>query len=1034
MFTTKVSADTKSALLNKSRADRERREQEKQQTISVIIIQKHFRRFLSNRDLRNRYLAELHNLSATCTAAEMLAAFQKVQYTSRSHEDGQVLCDMCRRALDSLESGRKERWYVSLAVSKSCKAWLSQVGRLLEGSLRDLENHVDITSTSGRERVSVYLKFYIAMCDPFSWKLYSAVKSNQLYGQLLEKFSTNFYSNLISGGILNALQHLLLKNVSRSEPVLSSSQMGLLSDLVMLVFQKSNFDESIWLAMWLSVFSTPSLISRLKPIHMAQLTEYTLTALMSLTANTDKITETCSKEQILFLLLNSVHLLHQALKGGMVIKYPTIIRTLFTLLRDAGHMASPKAAHWHPLLGMCDTAVSPQLTNSLQLLTIQIRLLHSQLFKKFFFQDLLEAEFSTSSKLLGTTRAVSWKQLFSGKCESRLLLHVSAVCSLYNVVIRTFHLYKTDILMSLCCFPDFLSSLWKLVYTEHSQSSRTLARNMATQDTADPFVPLLLLFCSCFGQYFVVLSDSEIYEQEQPFSLKQLGTIGDFVNSMLFNIIWNHYDELKNATVLERVSTCHGLLILLHERDERKRYTATKFWTPKDASPAAIIAELKAGKGRAHKITDFIPWVLPNKKKLEYLQGLIKQEKALKRSEDRRGMECKTILIKIHRRRLFEDGFQHMKSIPDDVLKHHVKIMFVNELGLDEVGIDQDGVLKEFLEETIRHALNPSFGLFSVTEENKWLYPSPLSKVHYEHLDLFHYVGRIIAKAVYEGIVVDLSFAPFFVRQLLHNKNALFSYLDELPSLDSELHKNLMFIKSYQGDIQDLGLTFSVDEQEFGKIVTEELMPGGSFTPVTSTNRISYIHQIAHYKMYTQIHKQTKAFCAGFRGIVNDDWLRMFSLPELQKLISGDCSSIDLTDLKNNVRYLGGYHGNHRVILWFWDITLNEFTEEEKSALLKFVTSCSRPPLMGFSSMSPPFSIRAVDESEEATDMTPGQALRSSFKSFLGLQQGSSSGNCRLPTSSTCFNLLKLPVYRSKATLREKLRYAINCGAGFELS
>ena len=43
----------------------------------------------------------------------------------------------------------------------------------------------------------------------------------------------------------------------------------------------------------------------------------------------------------------------------MVIKYPTIIRTLFTLLRDAGHMASPKAAHWHPLLGMCDTEPQP---------------------------------------------------------------------------------------------------------------------------------------------------------------------------------------------------------------------------------------------------------------------------------------------------------------------------------------------------------------------------------------------------------------------------------------------------------------------------------------------------------------------------------------------------------------------------------------------------------------------------------------------------------------------------------------------------
>ena len=40
----------------------------------------------------------------------------------------------------------------------------------------------------------------------------------------------------------------------------------------------------------------------------------------------------------------------------------------------------------------------------------------------------------------------------------------------------------------------------------------------------------------------------------------------------------------------------------------------------------------------------------------------------------------------------------------------------------------------------------------------------------------------------------------------------------------------------------------------------------------------------------------------------------------------------------------------------------------------------------------------------------------------------------RLPTSSTCFNLLKLPIYKSKRALREKLLYAIHSGAGFELS
>lgn len=40
----------------------------------------------------------------------------------------------------------------------------------------------------------------------------------------------------------------------------------------------------------------------------------------------------------------------------------------------------------------------------------------------------------------------------------------------------------------------------------------------------------------------------------------------------------------------------------------------------------------------------------------------------------------------------------------------------------------------------------------------------------------------------------------------------------------------------------------------------------------------------------------------------------------------------------------------------------------------------------------------------------------------------------RLPTASTCFNLLKLPNYKSRKSLKEKLLYAIRSGTGFELS
>ncbi len=40
----------------------------------------------------------------------------------------------------------------------------------------------------------------------------------------------------------------------------------------------------------------------------------------------------------------------------------------------------------------------------------------------------------------------------------------------------------------------------------------------------------------------------------------------------------------------------------------------------------------------------------------------------------------------------------------------------------------------------------------------------------------------------------------------------------------------------------------------------------------------------------------------------------------------------------------------------------------------------------------------------------------------------------RLPTASTCANLLKLPVYRNRRVLKEKLLYAVEAQAGFELS
>ena len=125
-----------------------------------------------------------------------------------------------------------------------------------------------------------------------------------------------------------------------------------------------------------------------------------------------------------------------------------------------------------------------------------------------------------------------------------------------------------------------------------------------------------------------------------------------------------------------------------------------------------------------------------------------------------------------------------------------------------------------------------------------------------------------------------------------------------------------------------------------------------------------------------------------------------------QTLLGGSERPIDLSDLRSHTSYAGGYHDSQPYIASFWRV-LASFTQVELRAFLSFVTSCSRPPLLGFAVLKPGFGIQRVPIENDAD---------------------------RLPSASTCFNLLKLPTYSSEAVLRQKLLLAVNSGAGFELS
>ena len=73
----------------------------------------------------------------------------------------------------------------------------------------------------------------------------------------------------------------------------------------------------------------------------------------------------------------------------------------------------------------------------------------------------------------------------------------------------------------------------------------------------------------------------------------------------------------------------------------------------------------------------------------------------------------------------------------------------------------------------------------------------------------------------------------------------------------------------------------------------------------------------------------------------------MFSSKELSTLISGAEHEISVSDLQAHTNYSGGYDINHPTISAFWQVVTG-LDDEQKRSLLKFVTSCSRPPLLGF--------------------------------------------------------------------------------------
>eukprot|EP00550_Attheya_septentrionalis_P004711 CAMPEP_0198293348 /NCGR_PEP_ID=MMETSP1449-20131203/16620_1 /TAXON_ID=420275 /ORGANISM="Attheya septentrionalis, Strain CCMP2084" /LENGTH=1294 /DNA_ID=CAMNT_0043992895 /DNA_START=157 /DNA_END=4041 /DNA_ORIENTATION=- len=377
--------------------------------------------------------------------------------------------------------------------------------------------------------------------------------------------------------------------------------------------------------------------------------------------------------------------------------------------------------------------------------------------------------------------------------------------------------------------------------------------------------------------------------------------------------------------------------------------------------------------------------------------------------------------VEIRRDVLYGDSMDQLNKLGPK-LRRRVQVTFVNQHGAFEAGIDGGGVFKEFLDDLIKEAFDPKNAedksknapppLFVVSPIEALYVNTGAESTHGRNNNIlthYEFLGRVLGKAVYESILVEPQFCLPFLNQLLGKQNTL----DDLKNLDPEYYKHLSSLKKMDDkEFKNLGLTFEMTTTNRGGSKTVEIIPGGSSMHVTKENVIRYVHLLSHRRLNVEAAMQTRAFLRGFRDLIPAPWVRLFSSYELQKLISGDDSvkGIDVANLKGVIQYNGGYHPTQPVIQWLWEI-MDEFTPDQQRKFLKFMTSCSRQPLLGFGALVPLPCIQKI----RLRDDEIGAAVK-------------------LPTSSTCMNLLKLPDYKTKQTLKDKLLYAIEAGAGFELT
>nr|XP_044993433.1 probable E3 ubiquitin-protein ligase HERC4 isoform X4 [Jaculus jaculus] len=348
------------------------------------------------------------------------------------------------------------------------------------------------------------------------------------------------------------------------------------------------------------------------------------------------------------------------------------------------------------------------------------------------------------------------------------------------------------------------------------------------------------------------------------------------------------------------------------------------------------------------------------------------------------------LILVVRRENIVGDAMEVLRKTKNIDYKKPLKVIFVGE-----DAVDAGGVRKEFFLLIMRELLDPKYGMFRYYEDSRLIW---FSDKTFEDSDLFHLIGVICGLAIYNFTIVDLHFPLALYKKLLKKKPSL----DDLKELMPDVGRSMQQLLDYpEDDIEEtFCLNFTITVENFGATEVKELVLNGADTAVNKQNRQEFVDAYVDYIFNKSVASLFDAFHAGFHKVCGGKVLLLFQPNELQAMVIGN-TNYDWKELEKNTEYKGEYWAEHPTIKIFWEV-FHELPLEKKKQFLLFLTGSDRIPILG-------------------------------MKSLKLVIQSTGGGEEYLPVSHTCFNLLDLPKYTEKETLRCKLIQAIDHNEGFSL-